>query len=174
MELLEVKLGVEVEVVGPGLTYNGQQVTCIKITDGFVKPAIPFGVSTDLGELTFGWDGTGHIFIASNCKANPDTDLIWTDDKITVTNTITGEKVEQVDAPYPGTASPHGTSSEGCANSLDLEITNILEAGDNTIDTVISDVYGNLTGCCALYIIQVADSSTPTPPPPGMGYVDTR
>ena len=146
---------------GGGFTFNGKQVSCIQITAGFVKSATPPGVSTDLGSLTFGWDGTGRVFIASGCQANPDNDLIWTDDKITVTNSKTGKQVSQIDAPWPGTGGPYGNSSEGCANSHDLEITNILQAGDNTIDTVISDLYGNIYGCCALYIIQVADSDSP-------------
>ncbi len=149
---------------GPGLTYGGKQVTCIKITDGFVKPAIPVGVTTDLGSITFDWDGNGQVFIASNCQANPDTDRIWNDDELIVTNTVTGKQV------INGGSPSYGTSSEGVWNSLDLNITNILQEGENTIDPVIHDVSGDLTGCSSLYIIQIADSDTP-PAQPGIGSI---
>ncbi len=111
-----------------------------------------------MGTFSFNWDGTGEIYICSNCNANIDTDVIWTDDEIIVKNVVTGHEIYQIDAPNPGVAGPLGTSPEGSANSPDLNITSLLVTGNNNINITISDLYGSLTGCSPLFFVQIGGS----------------
>ena len=54
--------------------------------------------------------------------------------------------ITSTDANYPGVSNRWGTSPEGCAYSPDVNITSLLSEGNNEINIVINDLYGNLAG----------------------------
>jgi hypothetical protein len=117
------------------------------ITNGYSYNIGNSGVASQLlGSFSFNWDGTGHIYVASDWQADPETDVINIDDKIIITNEegTTIEATYGRETPTPGTDGP------------DLNITSLLVEGENQITVTIVDVYGTHMGCGPLFMIQTA------------------
>ena len=115
------------------------------ITQGYKNKISTMGVETDLlGQFTFNWDGTGHVYVASDWQADPATDSICIDDELIVTNS-------------------EGASFSRSCNAgnvyrcgADIEITSFLTEGDNELAFEIHDIYGGAIGCGPLFVIQTS------------------
>jgi hypothetical protein len=131
----------------------------IQISAGFDQPDQMIGEKIDLGStpggvtingdfntgcVCFNWDGTGRVFIVSDPTADPTTNTIFTDDAMTVTNKTNSQSLYATS----------GNVGNGQAQYPAPEITSILQAGNNCVNVVIQDLYGDLIGCSALYIVQ--------------------
>ncbi len=137
-----------------GMGYNGQETYCIKVSSGFDQAVTQQGQIIDLGTFNFTWQGNGQIYITSTCPANPNTDKIWADDELDVIASLGTLSVKNVDH---GLGGPYG----GCHYAPDLNISSILQTGDNSLDFQIKDTGANLIGCSPLYITLVVGGESP-------------
>ncbi len=143
---------------------NIPPLNCIQISAGFDQDVTEQGQIIQLGNFEFEWNGSGYIYVASSCSANPDTDLIWADDEFDVTSDLGALSVQNTNkglgGPYPG-----------CHYSQDLLLNSILQEGINSISCQIKDTGGSLIGCSPLYIIQSSNLINPLSQlPPGIGH----
>ncbi len=130
---------------------------CILFTNGF-KRAVQFdGEGCDMGTLSFNWDGTGSVFLASTCSANPNSDNISCDN-VLIISTPQGTITRQT-GPYEY---PFPPSDYPVWEGPDVDITSLLVAGNNTLMIQVVDSFilsttaspGNLIGVSSLYVIQ--------------------
>ncbi len=128
------------------VTYQGESVNLGTTASG-ATILDNFG----LGSFLFNWDGTGEIYISSCADPDISTDVIWADDELVISTSqgnVTGESVNNgLGGPYPGAWYYH-----------DLNITSILQAGNNCISLVVNDTGGGMIGCSPLYLVQIGGS----------------
>ncbi|AEG18627.1 hypothetical protein [Methanobacterium paludis] len=142
--LTSIKAGDQVAVVklqnGDKMAVKVLNKVCVKITDAFSRIASPAGETFNLGTFTFTWDGVSKVYILKSCQSEPVIG-IYADDLLTA-STSKGK----VSCDYGGVWSKNP-----------MELSSILNPGDNNINVTVTDLYGGVIGTPSLFIVQYSD-----------------
>jgi hypothetical protein len=141
---------------------------CILFSNGMDREVQFNGEGCVVGTLNFNWDGTGEVYLASVCNADPETDSIWADNVLIIKSPL-GQITRQTGTfvyPFPLNGQPGDDFPVW--GGKDVDITSLLTAGVNTLMIQVVDSFtlqptiassGNLIGWSSLYVVQVNGSA---------------